>query len=117
MRDDEHLAASAVDPGALPVSPELQLAMDAQAGLSVRAPRDYEPVDRRTIILSALAVALAVAAALAAQLLTRLIGLVKRLSGDERNQARVRLLELFDTLGNTDERVLKARRDLMTALF
>jgi putative thioredoxin len=47
----------------------------------------------------------------------RLIGLIKRLSGDERNQVRVRLLELFDTLGNTDERVLKARRDLMTALF
>jgi putative thioredoxin len=47
----------------------------------------------------------------------RLIGLVKRLSGEERNQARVRLLELFDTLGNSDERVLKARRDLMTALF
>jgi putative thioredoxin len=47
----------------------------------------------------------------------RLIGLVMRLTGEERNQARVRLLELFDTLGNTDERVLKARRDLMTALF
>ena len=47
----------------------------------------------------------------------RLIGLVNRLSGEERNQVRVRLLELFETLGNTDERVLKARRDLMTALF
>jgi putative thioredoxin len=47
----------------------------------------------------------------------RLIGLVKRLSGEERDQVRVRLLELFDTLGNSDERVLKARRDLMTALF
>jgi putative thioredoxin len=47
----------------------------------------------------------------------RLIGLLKRLSGDERNQVRIRLLELFETLGNTDERVLKARRDLMTALF
>jgi putative thioredoxin len=47
----------------------------------------------------------------------RLIGLVNRLSGDERNHVRVRLLELFETLGNTDERVLKARRDLMTALF
>jgi len=46
-----------------------------------------------------------------------LIGLVNRLSGDERNHVRVRLLELFETLGNTDERVLKARRDLMTALF
>jgi putative thioredoxin len=47
----------------------------------------------------------------------RLIGLVKRLSGEERNEVRVRLLELFETLGNADERVLKARRDLMTALF
>jgi putative thioredoxin len=48
---------------------------------------------------------------------TRLIQLVKRTSGEERNQVRVRLLELFETLGNTDDRVLKGRRDLMTALF
>ena len=48
---------------------------------------------------------------------TRLIGMIKSLSGEERNQVRVRLLELFETLGNTDERVLKARRDLMTVLF
>jgi putative thioredoxin len=48
---------------------------------------------------------------------TRLIGMIKRLSGEERDQVRLRLLELFETLGNTDERVLKARRDLMTALF
>jgi len=47
----------------------------------------------------------------------RLIGLVKRSSGEDRNQARVRLLELFETLGNTDPRVLKARSDLMAALF
>ncbi|MFL6047986.1 MAG: tetratricopeptide repeat protein [Propionibacteriaceae bacterium] len=48
---------------------------------------------------------------------TRLIGLIKRSSGEQRNQVRVRLLELFDTLANTDDRVLKARSDLMTALF
>jgi putative thioredoxin len=47
----------------------------------------------------------------------RLIGMIKRLSGEDRDQTRLRLLELFETLGNTDERVLKARRDLMTALF
>ena len=47
----------------------------------------------------------------------RLIGLIKTKSGDERNQVRVRLLELFETVGNADPRVLKARRDLMTALF
>lgn len=47
----------------------------------------------------------------------RLIALVRRTAGDERNAARVRLLELFETLGNADERVLKGRRDLMSALF
>ena len=47
----------------------------------------------------------------------RLIAVIKKVYGDERNQVRLRLLELFETLGNSDERVLKARRDLMTALF
>ena len=47
----------------------------------------------------------------------RLITVIKRVYGDDRNQVRVRLLELFETLGNTDPRVIKARRALMTALF
>jgi putative thioredoxin len=47
----------------------------------------------------------------------RLIGVVRRSSGEDRNTARVRLLELFETLGSGDPRVLKARRDLMAALF
>jgi len=47
----------------------------------------------------------------------RLIGLIKTRSGDERDEARLRLLELFETLGNSDERVLRARRNLMAALF
>ena len=47
----------------------------------------------------------------------RLLGVVRSRAGTERDQARVRLLELFETLGNADERVLKARRQLMTALF
>ncbi len=47
----------------------------------------------------------------------RLITLIKKTAGDDRNRVRVRLLELFETLGNQDPRVLQARRDLMTALF
>ncbi len=47
----------------------------------------------------------------------RLIGLIKSKTGEERNQVRIRLLELFETVGNADPRVLKARRELMTALF
>ena len=48
---------------------------------------------------------------------TRLVGVIGRTSGEDRNTARVRLLELFETLGNSDPRVLKARRDLMAVLF
>ena len=48
---------------------------------------------------------------------SRLLGVIRKGPGEDRNVARVRLLELFETLGNTDPRVLQARRDLMTALF
>ena len=48
----------------------------------------------------------------------RLIGQIKARTGDRaRRGPRVRLLALFDTVGNADPRVLKARRALMTALF
>jgi putative thioredoxin len=47
----------------------------------------------------------------------RLLALVRTRAGAEKDQARLRLLELFETLGNADERVLKARRSLMAALF
>ncbi|MGJ6979357.1 co-chaperone YbbN [Aestuariimicrobium soli] len=47
----------------------------------------------------------------------RLLALVRSTAGDEREQVRVRLLELFSLLGNGDPRVLKARRELSTALF
>ena len=47
----------------------------------------------------------------------RLLQQIRQTSGEDRNTARVRLLELFETLGNADERVLRARRELMAALF
>lgn len=47
----------------------------------------------------------------------RLLNIVRTRPGDDRETARVRLLELFETLGNADPRVQKARRDLMSALF
>jgi putative thioredoxin len=48
---------------------------------------------------------------------TRLLELVRRTSGDERNNARLHLLELFAVVGNEDPRVLAGRRDLASALF
>ncbi|HYP45054.1 MAG TPA: tetratricopeptide repeat protein [Propionibacteriaceae bacterium] len=47
----------------------------------------------------------------------RLLTLVRTRTDADKDQARLRLLELFETLGNTDERVLKGRRALMAALF
>ena len=46
----------------------------------------------------------------------RMLAVVRR-GGADRDTARVRLLELFETVGPTDPRVLAARRNLMTALF
>jgi putative thioredoxin len=47
----------------------------------------------------------------------RLIDLVRRTADADRDQARTHLIELFAAVGNEDERVLKARRDLASALF
>jgi putative thioredoxin len=47
----------------------------------------------------------------------RLIDLVRRTSGDERDAARTHLLGLFAAVGNDDPRVLKGRQNLANALF
>lgn len=48
---------------------------------------------------------------------TRLLGLIRRTDGQERNQVRERLLELFEVVGPEDPRVGSARSQLMRALF
>lgn len=48
---------------------------------------------------------------------SRIIGLISRTAGEERETARVRLLELFDVVGINDPRVTKARGALARALF
>lgn len=47
----------------------------------------------------------------------RLIEAVRRSSGDDRTRVRDYLVELFDLFDPADERVIKARRDLASALF
>ncbi|ACZ84695.1 tetratricopeptide repeat protein [Streptosporangium roseum] len=47
----------------------------------------------------------------------RLIGVVRRTSGDDRDRARVHLLGLFDTLPGDDPSIVRARRNLANALF
>jgi putative thioredoxin len=47
----------------------------------------------------------------------RLVDVVRRTQGDDRNQAREHLLDLFAAVGNDDPRVLKGRQNLASALF
>jgi putative thioredoxin len=47
----------------------------------------------------------------------RLVDLVRRTSGDDREQAKDHLLELLDLVGNDAPEVLAARRSLASALF
>jgi len=47
----------------------------------------------------------------------RLVDLVRATAGDERDTVREHLVELFGVVGAHDERVKKARRALMSALF
>jgi putative thioredoxin len=47
----------------------------------------------------------------------RLINVVRRTSGEDRDRVRKRLVELFELFPADEPRVLKARRDLASALF
>ena len=47
----------------------------------------------------------------------RLVELVRRTTGDERNAARQHLIGLFAAVGNDDPRVLRGRQALASALF
>ncbi|NUR08945.1 MAG: tetratricopeptide repeat protein [Nocardioidaceae bacterium] len=47
----------------------------------------------------------------------RLVDLVRRTTGDERDKARTHLLGLFSAVGNDDPRVLRGRQQLASALF
>jgi len=53
----------------------------------------------------------------AEQAFDRVLGVIKRTSGAERNTARLRLLDLFEVLPPNDDRVKKARTQLALLLF
>ena len=105
-----------------PNDPEVK-AGRAQAGLFARAATlDPQAVLARAEDSDAVADQLAAAdvemlTGNAAAAFARLLAVVRSRPGADRDAARVRLLELFETVGGADPRVLKARRDLMTALF
>ena len=48
---------------------------------------------------------------------TRLVDVVRRTTGDDRDKARQHLLGLFAAVGNEDPRVIRGRQNLASALF
>ncbi len=85
--------------------------VDASAARAAAAER-RDDVDAQTLVADLDLVGGHVEDAIA-----RLIDLVRRTAGEERDQVRTHLLGLFAALGNDDPRVLKGRQQLASALF
>jgi putative thioredoxin len=80
----------------------------------VQAKADADPAD----VDAQLAMAdLELASGNVAPAFVRIIEAIRLTAGDDRERGRKRLLELFETVGASDPAVLKARRDLTSALF
>lgn len=85
--------------------------VDAAAALA-RADGDPSDVDAQLLVAD-----LELIGGNAEAAFDRLIGTVRRVFGDERDRVRGRLVELFEIIGVTDPRVVKARSALASALF
>ncbi len=83
-----------------------------QAAARAAAAADQDDVDAQTLVADIDMLGGHVDDAFA-----RLVDLVRRTSGAERDQARTHLLGLFAAVGNDDPRVLKGRQQLASALF
>lgn len=91
--------------------------MERTAGADPRAVREAAAA-RPTDVDAQLAVAdLDVFAGAVEDAFGRLVDLVRRTSGDERERVRLRLVDLFEVLGAEDPRVVAARRALASALY
>jgi putative thioredoxin len=113
---EQALEANPADPDAALGLAQVRL-MQRTEGLDpavVRAAADANPSD----VTAALLVAdFDVLEGQVEDAFARLVDLVRATDGDERERIRKHLLDLFDIVGPSDERVLKARRSLMSALF
>ncbi|QNN52007.1 tetratricopeptide repeat protein [Nocardioides mesophilus] len=99
--------------GGLAMAKVLQRTQGADLAQARQAAADQpEDVDAQTLVAD-----LDLAGGHVDDAFARLVDLVRRTSGDDRDRARTHLLGLFAAVGNDDPRVLKGRRDLASALF
>jgi len=91
--------------------------MQRTAGVDPQAARAAAAQDPADIAAQLLVADLDVLGGHVEDAFVRLIDTVRATEGDERNTVREHLIELFAVVGAHDERVQKARRALMSALF
>ena len=105
--------ADAEAAGGLAMTKVLQRTMSADLNAARQAAADSpDDVDAQTLVAD-----LDLAGGHVDDAFARLIDLVRRTSGDDRDRARTHLLGLFAAVGNEDPRVLKGRQSLASALF
>lgn len=91
--------------------------MKRVAGADLQAARAAAAANPTDVDAQTLAADLDLAGGHVEDAFLRLIDLVRATADEERDKARAHLLELFEIVGPKDERVVKARRSLMSALF
>ena len=91
--------------------------MQRTAGVDLQAARAAAAEDPADVVAQMLMADLDVLGGHVEDAFVRLIDTVRATEGDERDIVREHLVELFAVVGAHDERVLKARRALMSALF
>lgn len=91
--------------------------MERTEGVDVAAARAAAAADPADVAAACVVADLDVLGGHVEDAFTRLLDLVRSSTGDERDLARTHLLDLFNVVGNHDERVRKGRTALMSALF
>ncbi len=105
--------ADAEAAGGLAMAKVLQRTQTADLGAARQAAAENpDDVDAQTLVAD-----LDMAGGHVEDAFLRLIDLVRRTAGDDRDKARTHLLGLFAAVGNDDPRVLKGRQNLANALF
>jgi putative thioredoxin len=105
--------ADAEAAGGLAMARVLQRTMDADVNAARQAAAENpDDVDAQTLVAD-----LDMAGGHVDDAFDRLVDLVRRTTGEDRDRARTHLLGLFAAVGNEDPRVLKGRQNLANALF
>lgn len=91
--------------------------MRRTAGVDLQTARDAAAADPTDLDAQLLVADLDLTGGHVEDAFGRLVDLVRMSAGDERNRVREHLIELFEIVGVSDERVVKARKALMSALF